>query len=125
MNVYYYLFYKLYQLAERTTMPWWSDFKASLVIACVEMAILALAEYKIALFTSTQGVATFGKWGYILIIGGPPLFLNYMLFLYKNRWKEIVCHFEKAERQERSKMNLQITILITIVIGAFVFLLLL
>jgi len=73
MNVYHYIFYKLYRLLEKGEMPWWSDFKAGFLIAAIEMIFLALVEYKITLLLSTPGadIYIYGKWSYKLIIGGP------------------------------------------------------
>ena len=125
MNVYYYIYYKVYRMAERSSMPWWSDFRAEFLISSIEMALLALAEYKISLLLSIQGAGDYGLWGYGLIIGAPPLILNHFLFLYGNRWKKIVWYFDEVNKQEKKKMDLQMAVVLLLVGSLFVFLLLL
>jgi len=125
MSVYYYIFYKLYRLLEKGEMPWWSDFKAGFLIAAIEGLLIALIDFKAHKLFGIADATELGKWGYILIIGGPPLILNYFLFLYGNRWKEIVRHFDEANRQEKNKMNLQMAVVLLLMAGIFVFLVLL
>lgn len=112
-------------MAERTSLPWWTDFRVVILIALAEMSLLALAEYKFATIYSIPGADALGEWGYILIIAGPPFIINYFLFLYGNRWKEIIQYFDGVDKEEKSKMNLQMTAVLLLVAGLFVFLLLL
>jgi len=125
MNVYHYIFYKLYRLLEKREIPWWSDFRAEFLITAIEMLLLALAEYKISLLLSIQSAAVYGLWRYLLIIGAPPLILNHFLFQYGNRWKKIVRYFDKVDKQERKKMDIQMAVVLLLVGSLFVFLLLL
>lgn len=116
MNVYDYIYYKIYYLAERSSLPWWSDLKAGFLIAAIEGLLIAFINYKICKLFGVGDATELGKWGYILIIGGPPLIINYFLFGFRDRWKEILSHFDKADQQEIRKMNIQMTLISFIVI---------
>lgn len=119
-NVYYYLYYKVYTLLERTSMPWWSDFKAGFLISCIQMSLLAIIEYKVSSIFSVTGADMFGFWSYFLFIGIPPLALNYFLFGYRNKWKDIVEYFDKINPQLKNKLNLQMLVVILFVISLFI-----
>lgn len=122
MGVYHYIYYRLYRLFEKGQFAWWSDFKAGFIIAAVEMAILALIEYKIASIYSVSGAGYFGKNGYLLIIAAPPIVFNYFFFQYDDRWKPIIKHFDKASKLEKQKMNIQMAVVLVFVGGLVAFL---
>lgn len=121
-NIYYYIYYKLYRLAESTSLPWWSDFKAGFLITIIQIIFLALLEYKLTLILFNGSNDFYGMWGYILLIGVPPLILNYFLFGYREKWKEIIIHFEKGDKQLKKKMNIQMTVVIIVLINIFIIL---
>lgn len=125
MGVYHYIYYRIYRLAESSSLPWWSDLKAGFLMAAIEMALLALIEYKIAFLLSIQGADVYGMWGYVLIIAVPPLIINYFLFLYGSKWKVIINHFDEIDKVGKYKMNLQMTVVFLLLVGLFIFLLLL
>jgi multisubunit Na+/H+ antiporter MnhB subunit len=122
MNVYHYIFYRIYRLAESNSMPWWSDFKAGFIIAVVQIWIIVLVDYKVNKHFGFFNTLELGKWGYALVIGGLPLTFNYFFFQYNDRWKPIVKHFNKASKQEKRKMNIQMAVVLVLVGGLVAFL---
>lgn len=123
MEVYHYMYYSLYRLFEKDDFSWWNDVKSWFIIAVIEMMILALIEFKLASNFSILGADYHGKNGYLLIIAVPLILFNYFFFQYNDRWKPIVKHFDKASKQEKRKMNIQMAIVLLFVGGfvAFVF----
>lgn len=119
MGVYHYLYYRIYRLLEHSSFPWWSDFKAGFLMASVEGLLIAIIEFKVHLLYGIGDATELGKWGYILVIGGPPLLLNYYLFGFRDRWKEIVRYFDKADRIEKKRLSLKMTMLLLLVTGLF------
>jgi len=123
MGVYRYIYYRLYRLFEKGEFSWWSDVKGWFIIAAIEMMILALIEFKLASNFSILGADYLGKNGYLLIIAVPPLLFNYFFFQYNDRWKPIIKHFDKASKQEKRKMNIQMAVVLVLVgsLVAFLF----
>lgn len=122
MGIYHYIFYKIYRLAESNSMPWWSDFKAGFIMAAAEMMLIALIDFKMYRLFGIGNASQLGKWGFILVIAAPPVVFNYFFFQYNDRWKPIVRHFDKASKQEKRKMNIQMAVVLVLVGGLVAFL---
>lgn len=122
MSVYHYIYYRLYRLFEKGEFSWWSDVKGWFILAAIEMMIFALINFKLTAAFDIKSISYLGKEVYIFIIAAPPVLFNYFFFQYNDRWKPIVKHFDKASKQEKRKMNIQMAVVLVLVGGLVAFL---
>jgi len=122
MDVYRYIYYRLYRLFEKVEFSWWSDVKGWFILAAIEMMIFALINFKLSAFFDVKSISYLGKEIYLAIIAVPPILFNYFFFQYNDRWKPIIKHFDKVSKQEKRKMNIQMAIVLLFVGGFVAFL---
>lgn len=94
--IYNYLFWTYYRFWEKVPTVWWSEWKAILTLSMLELFIVIsllnwiTCVYKITLFLNYPFVPIIIS---LLIYG-----VNYYLFLYKKKWKEISLKNEKISK---------------------------
>lgn len=121
MGIYQYIYYQIYCLLEKGNFSWWSDVKGWLIIAVVQLWVLALIDYKMYKIFGYFDTLELGKWGYALVFGGTPILFNYFFFQYNDRWKRIVQHFNKADKKEKRRMNMLMTVVLLFFVGFIAF----
>ncbi len=124
MNLYNYFFYQIYRSIKFTNkdFKFWLDIKTILVIVWIEISSFTLLFYKIDKYFNTCDFLS-EKLGYFLFIGLPPLVFNYYIFEYQDKYKRIIKYFEKIDKKEKKKLNIQLLILLLFLTGFIVFLL--
>lgn len=105
MNVYYYLFYKLSCFLNKKDNNEWGVMYALSLLVFINIIILYVFVFRITEANSKGGY----KIG-ILIIGIILFIINYILFLHKNRYKQIVKRYN-IESLRRRKIGSFLVIL--------------
>ena len=122
MNLYHYIFYKLYKLIEKPDFSWWSDFRASLAISITQGIFLLLIDFKIDKYTGIGVVMQLGKWPSILIFGCIPIILNHFIFIHNNHYKKIINYYDCIGKKKKTKLNQLLSLIILLFISLIVFL---
>lgn len=102
-KAYYYLFYKLYNHYENSSMPWGSDFKASASIGALEIwLILSILNYFLLITGKTIG--NLNIWQPFVFIPAILLFLlHYFAFIRTDVWKEYNKEFDQLSREKNKR----------------------
>ena len=102
LKAYQYLFYKLYKHYESSKYSrWWSDGKALASIIILEIMTIFSFTFYFQLFTG-KSVNEFKHFNFILwLFVAAVSFINWYLFQYHNKWKNIVKKFDGVRRQNR------------------------
>lgn len=112
IDIYKYLFYKLYKLAELADFKWWSEIKASLIISGFEIILCISISYKFDKILDIGSYEYLGKQGHMWLVGLPISLGNYYYFFMKNDWKLIINKFDKMLKANKRKMNDKLTYLV-------------
>ena len=113
-QMYYYLFYKFYKLAEAAPSRWLSDWKAGIIIITLEVwSLFSLINYYNVWVDRYMTL----KKAYIIPIIMLICFINYMAFIHSDRWKDYVKDFDKLPKN-KNKIGSWIVFSITIFIIA-------
>jgi len=97
---YHYLFYKFYKFSHAAPSKWWSEGKATLLIAELEIfLIISILNYY---------AASIGWSNSNLIYGYLPLSMvaflcNYPIFLKRNKWKILVEEFDDLPKRTNAR----------------------
>ena len=96
-RIYYYFFYKFYKMSEAAPSKWASDWKASIVIAALEIWLLfSLINY----YNVFVDKDFFLPQIFYIIIGVAVFVLNYYLFIHTDIWKEYVKEYDKLPKDK-------------------------
>lgn len=117
MKLYYYLFYQLYKFWEFVSIPkFWSDFKAGISIATLEMWLVAglINYYRIYIDQEIMLSKNFYVGIAVFVFG-----LNYLSFVYTNRWKEYNEEFDQLPRYKNIIGGFIVWIIIILITFSF------
>ena len=102
LKAYQYIFYKLYRFYESSTYSrWWSDWKAYITILALSIWLYFAMNTCYHYFfnvpmVSSDDIIDLG----MLIFGLIVSVFNWYLFVYQNKWKNIVEEFDKLSDKE-------------------------
>ncbi len=102
LKAYQYLFYKLYRFYESSTYSrWWSDWKALVSIIVLEMWMYFSTEILYHYFFNVPMASSDDRIDLgILIFGFIVSVINWYLFMFQNKWRDIVEKFDKLSFKE-------------------------
>ncbi len=119
-KAYTYIYYKLYKFSESAPSKWLSDWKASLVMDTLIYFLIntICIYYKIYInphfhFSSNN----YDVISIVLIISG----VNYFVFNYQNKWKEIIAEFDKLPRKANNVGSVLVAIFIVFIVVNLLF----
>ena len=117
MNFYHYLFYSFYIFSEAAPARFWSEWKAGLVLFCLQVwTLIALAIYIELIF----GINLFPREQQSIIIITLVFLLNlknWYLFYRGDRWKIIISHYNSQPKKKNRRLRLFVILLILAVIS--------
>lgn len=121
---YQYFFYKLYRFYESSMYSkWWSEWKAYLSILALSIWLYSAIQtsyhyfFKVPL-ESSNAIIDFSTLIFVLIISA----INWFVFVYESRWKNIVSEFDKlSKRQNKIGGIIVWTIIISILIFYWIY----
>lgn len=120
LKAYQYFFYILYRFFEASTYSrWWSEWKANVVMLALSLWLYASIEitfhylYEIPLKPSNF-VIDISAGLFLLTVG----ILNWFLFEYDDRWKEIVKDFDSLSKR---KNRIGSVIVWTVILGITIY----
>lgn len=121
MKLYKYLFYQIYKFLKFTNVdfPYWLDIKTVFVLYWIEIMLGLLINYKVSKYVNW----IFLSEKYLLcLIGILPFIINYYIFGYQDKHKKIINYFDKIDKKEKKKLNIQLLVLVLFLIGFVAFL---
>ncbi len=120
-KAYYYFFYQLYKFWEYVSYPKiWSDFKASLSIIILQICSIVsiLIYYKIFIDYNINIIGKQIQW----VVGVMILVLiDYMIFHYKNQWRNIVYEYDKLPNKKNTIGSWIVIIIVLLILSNLIF----
>ena len=113
-NCYYYFFYKLYNWYESFPLKWWSDWKAAFSITILEILMLVTLEGILSALNE-RDLIPINTNIFAISIGIIIFWLNYFVFIYKDKWKPYVDRFEMWPKNKNKLGGIIVWIIIGIV----------
>ena len=120
MNFYYYLYYKLYKLAEAAPFRWSSEWKASLFLdALVFFAVISAMNYYSFIFN--VDIVIENPYFFVLIsyflIGLP----NFFMFNFNNQWRKIIKKNDLLPKNSQYTKSIVAWCTIFLILANFIF----
>lgn len=123
-KAYYYFFYKIYKSIEYTSNefggPFWSNFKAALVIAALEVWLLiTIGNYYSVITKINIELSIMMPIVYIPLM--ILLVLNYFSFIHNDKWREYNMKFDKLPRKRNLIGTWIVVGIIALIIGNLIY----
>jgi len=117
-KAYYYLFYRLYKFWELVSVPkFWTDVKTVLSVDILEFFLLLTLDLYYSKFINKNGLFTAGY--EIILIGLGIVLFNYLVFINKDQWKEIIFEFDTWPKRKNIIGGIISWSIIIIIVGHF------
>lgn len=118
-QLYFYFFYKIYKFSESAPSKWMSDLKSSLALDVLILFIFSsiLNFYKV-LFDPYSHI---GEGNLLFIVVISVGLINYYIFNYQDKWKQIVMEFETNKNEFKGVGNWVVVGTILFIILLFIF----
>lgn len=102
-RAYAYLFYRLYLSLERYSCPpFWSEWKASLLLSIFNfLLIYSFLIFYVVIVDRYSKLANSVPIMISIVVS--QNIINYMMFFYKDQWKEIISEFNKLSKEKNKK----------------------
>lgn len=113
---YHYLFYKLYRFSENAPSKWLSEWKSTLAIDVLTYFILlSIGGYYTVVTKKDMLPFNHPK----LIIGTISVLiamLNYIFFIYQDKWKEYIIEFDNWPKKKNKTGSIVVLVVILIIV---------
>ena len=118
LKAYQYFFYKLYRFYETSTYSkWWSEWKAYVSMLALSIWLyLALETSYHYFYNIPMKSSDTNTYSTMIIFSSIIAIINWLLFEYKDKWKNIVSEFDKLEKKENRISGIVVWIVIISII---------
>lgn len=118
-QAYYYFFYTLYKRSEKSSTLFPYNFISSLYIIILQIFLIgSFTNYYNIIFHTDSAILSNKVWITIVAI---LVIIDYLIFHYKNQWKDIVINFDKLSQEHHRKYKRIVYIITLIIISNLIF----